>query len=249
MKPEGISSSSFCLVSPAQDIAEGDRIWIEDGGGNTSIKRLVQMTGDRLVLRGWMPAQDGKQHSFDEERMTSYVVRAHPIVAVFRGKPGSDNVVFVPDPRDEGQSLSAAINESEFGLVRLHDVQASAGSGMLALDGPDLRSIAFPKDWLRSEGLTSSNAALIFVEGDSMEPTLHDKSVVMINLNRRTPVQRRIYAFRHDGELFVKRLDLSDDGMIVISSDNPVVPTRVVTPDGGLDFEVIGEVVWAARDI
>ncbi len=99
MIPEGIASSAFCLVAPDTRAREGDRVWVLDHEGKAAIKRLVEKreNGD-LRLRGWMPIRDGQQKDFVEERLAAGLREVYPVIAVFRGKPGSETCSYIPDP-------------------------------------------------------------------------------------------------------------------------------------------------------
>lgn len=249
MRPEGIEEGDLCLVSPAQDIREGDRIWLRDRAGTSSIKRLEEIAADRLKLRGWMPPQDGKQQSFDEERLTNYLDKAFPVVAVFRGQPGTDRAQFIPDPRHVSFPFSAPETGGEFGVIPLHDIQAAAGAGRVNWSERVISSLAFPMPWLSANGLSPQQASLIYIDGASMEPTLQDGAMVMINHNRTTIRGRRVYAFLQGDELRVKRLEHLASGDVLVLSDNPDFPSELIGPSSGGEFRIIGEVVWTARSV
>ena len=100
MIPEGIDGGDVCLVSPGREVREGDRVWILDHQKRAAIKRLVEKRGDgTLKLRSWMPKRDGRQQSFDEERMPAGIREVCPVVAVFRGRPGTEGAEYIPDPK------------------------------------------------------------------------------------------------------------------------------------------------------
>ena len=99
MAPEGIESGWLCLVSPAVQPVPGDRIWIRDTSGAAAIKRLVSVEDDgALHLRNWSYKPAGQPQSFEEKRFPADIERVHPVVAVFKGKPGSKHFEHVPDP-------------------------------------------------------------------------------------------------------------------------------------------------------
>ncbi len=79
----------------------------------------------------------------------------------------------------------------------------------------------FHPEWLTH--ITKSdpkNLVIIFVAGDSMEPTLRDGDQVLIDMTERGP-REGIYVLSIDGESYVKRLRFSLDTIHVIS-DNPI---------------------------
>ena len=255
MIPEGIDGGTTCLVSPAQEAKEGDRVWLKDKGGKTAIKRLVKYTDKGAILRGWQPIRDEKQESFDQEVFFNWIDLIYPVIAVYKGRVGSEDARLIPDPRLAVDTAAApaspavhpaTLNDEDFALIHLHDVQASAGPGKMALDGEVVSSLAFPRIWLRHNGINANNASLIFVGGNSMEPTFKDGSIVLINQNRTRLMPRRIYAFRDGDELYIKRLEKLDAGLI-IHSDNPDYETRILTSQYDLEqITLIGEVVWSA---
>ena len=250
MMPDGIHSGDYCLVSPALEIRAEDRIWIMDRGGRTSIKRLTAIDEDFLHLHGWMPIKDGMQANFTDKLSVNYIERAHPVIAVYRGKPGSPYSVVIPDTmHTEPHQIPTTIEHDEFAVVRLLDVQLSAGEGRVTWDETPTSALGFPKQWMRQKGIDPSAASLVWVSGDSMEPTLRAGSMVMINHNRTEPSGRRIYAFRLGDDLRVKRLEILADGQILISSDNPDRPTELISHPKAEQLEIIGEVVWVGSQI
>ena len=63
-----------------------------------------------------------------------------------------------------------------------YEVSASAGVGLLAEIEERPKSISFDPSWLRSEvGVCPSNVFLMLVDGDSMQPTLKNGSMIMVN--------------------------------------------------------------------
>ena len=109
MAPEGIESGWLCLVSPAAQPVPGDRIWIRDTSGAASIKRLVSIEDDgALHLRNWRYNPAGQPQSFEEKRFPADIERVHPVVAVFKGKPGSKHLGHMPDPQAPASTQVAA---------------------------------------------------------------------------------------------------------------------------------------------
>ena len=107
MIPEGIDGGAFCLISPTVEPREGDRVWLLDGSGAATIKRLVKVGEKSVTLRGWMPVQNRQQKSFEDERFTNYIKALHPVIAVFNGEPGSDACEYVPDPKPPAHAMAS----------------------------------------------------------------------------------------------------------------------------------------------
>lgn len=241
MLPEGIRDGWLCLVSPATSYKEGDRVWLKDRQGKQALKRLVRQRDASLVLRGWQPLFDKRQHSFEDERFLSGLDAVYPVVAAFReGEAGFEHV---PDPEHAAPKQP---DDADMARIRLHDVQASAGPGQMASDGRILSEIGFPVRWLARHGISPSKATLIYVEGDSMSPTIASGAMVLVDHNRTTLRRRRVYAFRDGDELYVKRLERAGDHIIVLS-DNPDHETRLISGADLDRFAILGEVVWSGK--
>lgn len=138
-------------------------------------------------------------------------------------------------------------NRDDIAFIELHNVQASAGSGRLAQDLEIVSSLGFPMPWLSRHGVNPDRASLIFVEGDSMYPTIRSGSVALVNHNRRKVTSKRVYAFREGEDLYVKRLEMVETGILLVTSDNPDHPSRVIRNHDLEAVSIIGEVVWTGR--
>ena len=138
------------------------------------------------------------------------------------------------------------LTDADYALVCLSRAHVSAGPGHVPPEEHFYGSLAFNRAWLKREGVNPAAASLVRVKGDSMEPTLHDGSTVLVDHQRRDPAVRRgIYALRIGEEVFVKRLEKVGD-VLVITSDNPTHSSRALGGRELADVEVIGRVVWQA---
>lgn len=140
----------------------------------------------------------------------------------------------------------APATEDEFTQIRRVGVSASAGRGALVFEEPCKSALTFRRSFLQEVGVTPANAVIVSVKGNSMDPTLRDGAVLLVNTAARTVADGQIYAFRRDGELFVKRLHKTSDGGLIATSDNP---DREFYPNMSIgfnenDFEIIGRALW-----
>lgn len=112
-------------------------------------------------------------------------------------------------------------------------------------DAPD--ALLFSKTWLQAMGFQPDQLLLVRVKGDSMHPTLHHGSTVMIDMTA-TKVTSGIYAIDQGGTAIVKRLQALLGGVIRVMSDNPAYDAfeidNIAAESKG--FSVIGRVVWHA---
>jgi phage repressor protein C with HTH and peptisase S24 domain len=73
---------------------------------------------------------------------------------------------------------------------------------------------------LEKHSVHSSNAIIAKISGDSMEPTLHNGDLVLIDTSIKNAISNKILAFVFDDSLRVKRFFHKLDRSWVIMSDN-----------------------------
>lgn len=154
--------------------------------------------------------------------------------------PRGDDDIIPPIPAQTGIGMD---------MVRVYDVSASAGDGHFVDYEPQAGSLAFPTQYLQH--LTSSaprHLAIISVKGESMEPTLLDDDIVLVDTSKRSLGFDGLFVLRMDGALHVKRVSRGPrEGVIRIISDNagvfPPVEREIE------DVAVIGKVLWYGRKV
>lgn len=146
-----------------------------------------------------------------------------------------------------GMSKYALAGDQEltpFVEVMRTNVRLAAGSGAVEELYEEVGSLSFRRDFLRSCGINNPDKAkIVDVTGHSMDPTVPDRSVLLINTANREAFHGKVFALAKpfDG-LVVKRLIKQGDVWLA-RSDNP---------DGNPDFQIndgipvtiIGRAVW-----
>ncbi len=150
---------------------------------------------------------------------------------------------------DSPLNLTLEADNDEFVMINVYDVDLAVGGGRVTDNENPIDQLAFRTAWLDRAGINPAHASIVRVEGDSMEPTLQNKSVVLIDHRDKTPISKSyIFACRIGEGLKVKRVERSiKDQSIMLHSDNPERPTEHLTDDDLNNFEIIGRVVWTAR--
>lgn len=175
-------------------------------------------------------------------------------------KPSLENLVAISDAtkrsldwlvREADSQISApaeALGElsGDFALVPRYDVRASAGLGALVHAETIAEHLAFRRDWLSRLGITPANGILAEIAGDSMEPTIPDGALILINTAVHRVQNGYIYAIRREDELLVKRVQIRVDGTVVLISDNARYDREEFSADRAVDLHVVGQVVWNA---
>ncbi len=135
----------------------------------------------------------------------------------------------------------AARERPESGVVMIPfapEVRLAAGTGEVVFEESPEVSIAVATgalaSWARHDRLACVRAA-----GDSMEPTLHDGDLVVVDPGRSEPLDRQLFAARTDAGLVIKRLR-QVRGRWLLTSDNPSHPSRAVAAED----RIVGQVAW-----
>jgi len=138
-------------------------------------------------------------------------------------------------------------DDNDFAMLPQLDVKASAGNGNLVFIETERGRLAFRRDFLRQEGVKETDAVVIYADGQSMEPTIPDGAVLLVDLAKKDMANNAIHVIRVDGEIMVKRLRREIGGGIMIVSDNPDkhrYPDIPVPPSKEDHISVIGRVFW-----
>ncbi len=129
-------------------------------------------------------------------------------------------------------------------------VAASAGAGAAVLEEREGEPYYFRRSWVRDRlNATPENLRMIFVQGDSMEPTLCQGDMILVDITQKNPSPPGIFVLFDGLGLVAKRLEFlshSKPPSIRLLSDNPqYLPyERAIA-----EVNIIGRVVWFAREM
>ena len=113
------------------------------------------------------------------------------------------------DSQESGPRSGPPGSDSDYVLLPLYGVQDSAGDGgsISSEEVEDL--LAFKREWITRELRASPEAlSLIYVQGESMVPTLNPGDVILVQRNHSSTVSDGIYVIRMGEALLVKLHDL-----------------------------------------
>jgi phage repressor protein C with HTH and peptisase S24 domain len=141
------------------------------------------------------------------------------------------------------------IDLSAFSYVpRYSGVHVTAGHGGNVVHENVTDYVAFQTSWLKTSIMVNpSEVFCVYVEGDSMEPTLRPGDMVLAQKTSEFHGKDGIYILRINGTIFVKRIHQEASGKILIISDNHAYPTDELQDSDRIGF--IGRVVWLGRRI
>lgn len=134
----------------------------------------------------------------------------------------------------------------EYAQVPIYNVSVSAGDGALVEHEEAVGRLAFGRWWLRQAGLQEQHLAAIRATGDSMEPTISDGDMLLVDTNQRDIRADAVFVVRLDDMLVVKRVQRLPGQQVRILSDNRRYdPIQL----GASDLAVAGRVVWVGHSL
>ena len=141
------------------------------------------------------------------------------------------------------QSAEMLIEETNrfFQVRYFSDIRASAGGGAEVFD-EDYDLLSVDKAIMRNMIGFSENREIeaIHVDGESMQPTLQDGSIVFVDRAQTNINKDGIFIASTTAGLFIKRIRQRADGMIELISDNKAYSPELLTPD---EVTIVGRVV------
>lgn len=146
------------------------------------------------------------------------------------------------------QQANEFADTGEYIKIPRYEIAASAGGGAMVHSEQVVDYLSFRAEWVRNTlGVSVRDLALISVIGDSMEPTLSEGDVVLLDMTTKSVLDGSIYALQLNGGLLVKRIQRKLDGSVVVKSDNPRYDPEEVSEDKADRLKIIGRVVWVGR--
>lgn len=164
-----------------------------------------------------------------------------------------DSVVRDEPDRDVIQRLTTCANDNSIlRSIPYMDAKAACGLGVLNDDYPEvIGRYEISEDFLARLNLPITGEGLILIEsdGDSMKPSIPDKTPLLVNTKERDfsiLVTGKIYVFCADGELICKRIYRNLDSTITLKSDNAEAYDDVtVNREKFNEFHILGRVKFA----
>lgn len=141
--------------------------------------------------------------------------------------------------RNKNASMSVTTEPDLIPLV--HCGSGSAGTGILIQDTDQHGFVYFDTAFLKKLAVTSAkNLKVLEVDGVSMEPTLHDRELIIIDTGVTSYAGIGVYVVRYESEIFIKRIQKTKECYHIVS-DNKVYPEIVATDVN--DFQILAKFV------
>jgi len=147
---------------------------------------------------------------------------------------------------DQAVDMLKAETEKFFQVRYFADIRASAGGGAEVFD-EDFETITLDEKIMHNMvGKGNTELEAIHVDGESMEPTLYDGSIVFIDREQTNINKEGIFIASTNAGLFIKRVRQRADGMVELISDNKTYSPEVLSPD---EITIVGKVVGSIESL
>lgn len=145
--------------------------------------------------------------------------------------------------------VSAEGDNDNVAFVPLLDVVASAGPGFENIRPYAIDALPFPKSWLQRLGVPERYARFIDCRGDSMEPTILDGAIVLVDTRFQQTRGDGIYVLLDGPNVRIKRIAVGWEGALQLLSDNERYEPEQLAPPDAEALRVAGKVVWAGGEL
>lgn len=125
-----------------------------------------------------------------------------------------------------------------------YDYKCSAGDGIIQWETRQKSALPFTGEFFKAINSRPASCRLVEARGDSMEPYLFNRDMIMIDTDKTEVRDGHIYAVCFEGESLVKQLFKQSGGLLTLHSYNPKYPDRLVQLTEETDFQVVGEIVY-----
>ena len=191
-------------------------------------------------VAGWIKSgRIGKKHIDDLIEYFSDVVPPSHF--------GIENMVMSSEPlpyrTDEGNYTLNPRNTKDKILIEQLDITGAQGEGAPALyDYPDLLNIigfSYEQGYKLFGRRDASKIKLVSTVGDSMSPTIPSGATIFLDISEQRFMGDAIYFFYYRGDLYLKRLQKTPNGLFAKSDNKQYDPFRI-DPEYEHEFNILG---------
>lgn len=185
--------------------------------------------------------ETGKQKQFSEQTLSRLAHALSVSVPDLFTSSENEFTVYI-----DSNSETSSRKDIDVYRVEVLDVSASAGSGHI--QGSDVIDVIHAIEYSSDQALTlfggrtSAGVKVINVRGDSMASTIEPGDLIFVDVNINEFDGDGIYVFGFDGKVYVKRLQMIPDQLLVIS-DNPKYREWSIDKENEHRFYVFGKVL------
>ncbi|MBB3807948.1 XRE family transcriptional regulator [Pseudochelatococcus contaminans] len=215
-----------------------------NGGNDHDIGRRIRFLFERLGGQKAAAATDKSIRSLQR-----YFSGAEPPASVVKALAKATGVSadWILFGGDEPTLQPSGSSSNQFVYIPKFDAaEAQKGIGNDAIHSS---AIAMRESWLKGIGTDPRQAYLLSFGGDSMEPTIRDGDLLLVDRSVEQVIDHGIYVLLVGGRLLVKRVQLRHDGSLVLRNDNPAYEVETVSADEASRLVIEGRVRWFGRTV
>ncbi|UFH51350.1 S24 family peptidase [Pseudomonas sp. KNUC1026] len=221
----GLPAGTLVSPAPASDVAPGDASPGNASPGVSAADKLMQALS----------------------RVKGFSLAArHRIAAAARERAEDEAAALVP------ANLSNLRPRNEEILIPQYDIRGAMGHGQVPADYNEaVRNIVVREQTLREKGVSYTAAtalAMITGWGQSMESTINDQDLVVVDRGVTDFIGEGIYVVTWHQELYIKRIMRLDEDHYRLISDNPHYENQTARIDD-VAFHAKVLLVWNARKV
>ncbi|MEQ8396456.1 S24 family peptidase [Thalassobaculum sp.] len=138
--------------------------------------------------------------------------------------------------------------DGEFLAIPRYDAVLAAGHGSLNERSRVIEHIPFPRNFIihKLGKRSTEGLAILEARGDSMEPTIGDGDLVMVD-QTETEARDGLIAFVMEDTSYIKRLRFGLGGVEVISDNRELYPPERLSKEQAERLTIIGRVRWVGK--
>ncbi|MBU9246318.1 XRE family transcriptional regulator [Burkholderia multivorans] len=200
-----------------------------ESGRNQGSKHLLSIARALGVNPAWLESESGPKDAS---------AAAAPQPGIYKIPEDQGNVLVWEHPDD------LPPDENRVWLDR-YDYRFSAGTGLIQWEVRQKKALPFDIGFFRALGSKPKDCKLVRVHGDSMEPYLFDRDMIMVDTAKTHIRDGKVYAIYFEGEPLVKQIFKQAGGSICLHSINAgKYPDKIVTPELMESVTIMGEVIY-----
>ncbi|WP_244133261.1 S24 family peptidase [Burkholderia gladioli] len=151
-------------------------------------------------------------------------------------------------PADMGNVETWETREDLLGEDRVwidrYDYHFSAGTGLIQWEVREKQAIPFNLAFFKAKGANPKDCKLLVVRGDSMEPWVEDRNVIMVDTSETRVKDGERYAIYFEDEPLVKQIFKEAGGALRLHSYNSKYPDKIINEEKLEFVKVVGKVIY-----
>ena len=214
----------------------GDRLKKELSGRGKSAEAARLLKKNRNTVTNWCASGNIPARELQQLGDAGIV----DVGYVLTGERAGGQLVVKEMP---GQCEPGRDDGGDFVSIPEYDIDVAAGNGRVVLDERPIGDWHFRRDWMVKEGLVGRDFITVNARGDSMEPSISDGDILLVDRGVKTIDRDAVYVIGLNDHLVVKRVQLLfGSDRLRLSSNNELYPPIELDAETANRLVVVGRV-------